>query len=121
MKLFLSGPMTGYESFNIPAFDAAAELLRAKGHEVVNPPDISRRMLQERGLSNYEDIAYEDYMAADFAELVTCDAVVLLAGWVHSSGSRREVMVAHAHQIPVIGKYENLWGLLLPASESLAA
>lgn len=119
MKLFLSGPMTGYESFNVPAFDAAAELLRSKGHEVVNPADISRRMLQERGLSDYEDIAYEDYMAADFAELVTCDAVALLTGWVHSSGSRREVMVAHAHRIPVIGKYENLWGVFV--DDSLAA
>ena len=38
-KIYIAGPMRGYENFNFPAFDAAAQLYRAIGYEVFNPAD----------------------------------------------------------------------------------
>ncbi len=39
VKIYLSGPMSGYPSFNIPAFDDAARQLRANGYQVVSPAE----------------------------------------------------------------------------------
>ena len=56
-----------------------ASLLQAKGHEPVNPHDIipTRRMIEE----NQKDPKYLDYLKADIAVLMFCDAYVLLDGW----------------------------------------
>lgn len=39
MKLYLSGPMTGYENFNFPEFFRIAEKLRKLGNKVVSPAE----------------------------------------------------------------------------------
>lgn len=112
MKIYLSGPITGIQDKNAPLFDRIAAELRQKLYEVVNPMDLGRQLLWERKASCFEDIPYEDYMSVDLAELVTCDVVLLLPGWIHSKGCRREVAVAQAHKIPVLGKHENLFAKL---------
>lgn len=44
VKIYLAGPMRGYEFFNFPAFDKAAARLRAEGHEVFSPADNDRKL-----------------------------------------------------------------------------
>lgn len=44
-KVYIAGPMTGYERFNFDAFDTAAYTLRKQGKEVFSPADHDRELL----------------------------------------------------------------------------
>ena len=84
MKVYIAGPMTGIEDLNFPAFHAAAASLRAAGVEVVNPAEI-----------NADQTAGWQYcLRCDIAQLVFCDAVVMLPGWESSKGATLENHVA---------------------------
>lgn len=83
--LYVCGPMTGIEDYNIPAFNAAAADLRAAGYTVVSPPEVAPYR---------PDWRWSDYMRADIAALVTCDGLALLPGWGESKGARTEVTLA---------------------------
>lgn len=39
--IYISGPMSGIENLNFPAFNAAAERLRGCGLKVINPAEIN--------------------------------------------------------------------------------
>ena len=84
MRVYVSGPMTGRPELNYPLFNATAAALRKQGHEVCNPA--------EAGLP--EGATWSDYMRADIALLVTCDAIVMLPDWHESKGARLEITIA---------------------------
>lgn len=84
MRVYISGPMTGHEDHNFPAFNDAAEVLRIAGFEVENPA--------EKGI--IEEWSWEDYLRYDLAKLVECEAIHLLPGWRSSRGARLEAYVA---------------------------
>lgn len=90
MKLYISGPMTGIDDYNRPAFAAEEMQLRAAGYEVFNPG------AQPEGLTRAA------YMRADIAGLLTCDGVAVLPGWDKSMGAKVEVAVAHEIGISVM-------------------
>jgi len=84
MRIYIAGPMTGLPDFNYPAFNAAAAMLRAAGHQVENPaenPDPACK-------------SWAGYMRLALAQLVTCDAIYLLKGWECSRGARIECELA---------------------------
>lgn len=91
MKLYIAGPMTGLPEYNFPAFHAAAANLRGKGHEVVNPAELPAP----------DDPTWENYLRGALRAMLTCEAVVLLPGWVKSNGARLERMVADRLRMPV--------------------
>lgn len=111
MKLYLAGPMTGYPKHNIPAFLAAAEVLRAQGHEVVVPIELDeaeypgymeKAMADDTGTAQFGDCTWGDFLARD----VKCvsdevDCVVLLPYWHMSKGARLEAFVAITCEKPV--------------------
>jgi len=103
MKVYIAGPMTGYPHHNTPAFDAAADRLRAAGYEPVSPPDITRRNPQPGIHSNgtIDAAAYVALVRLDLIELLDCAAVVLLPGWSKSKGCALEIKVAEAIGLPV--------------------
>jgi hypothetical protein len=92
MKLYLAGPMTGYENLNFPAFHAESARLRALGHEVVNPAEINSDPTAE----------WATCMRADIAELVTCEGIALLPGWAASRGATLEHHIASTLGMTVI-------------------
>lgn len=84
MKVYVSGPITGYPDHNKPAFDKATAELRAEGYEVVNVFE----------LHGSTERHWVDYIALDILELERCDAVYFLDGWEKSYGSIVEMVVA---------------------------
>ena len=111
MRLYLSGPMTGLPDHNRAAFDAAATRLRAQGHFVINPAELSALFGSEEEIGDafkeaYADplssaVSYEGHckrmtlassiMSADLAAVRSCDAIYLLRGWENSRGAKKEL------------------------------
>lgn len=89
--IYLSGPMTGLDDYNRPAFDAAENWLRDRfGCEVLNPA------------RHPDGWAYADYMREAFRDLCDATAVVLLPGWSASRGSVAEVSAASILGLDVV-------------------
>lgn len=84
MKVYISGPMTGVEDLNHPAFNEAASWLRSCGHEVVNPAE----------LGEPDGWTWEQFLRRDLRYLLECDAIFLLPGWHASRGANLEQYVA---------------------------
>jgi hypothetical protein len=83
-KIYVAGPMRGYCELNFPAFNDAAMQLAFEGWEVVNPVDINPD----------PETPYETCMKRDIAELVKCDAIYMLQGWIDSAGAKLEFSIA---------------------------
>lgn len=112
-RLYVSGPMRGYEEFNFPAFHAAAADLRAAGFEVCNPAEVMLACGCQAGTFCGSEFKHEwqEYLRADLrAMLDGADAVATLSGWERSKGARLEVHVAR-----------QLWWDVRPVDEWIAA
>jgi len=87
-RIYIAGPMRGYEDSNYPAFNRAAARFRALGWVVANPAEIG-------SLFNHSStIDPAEYIREDLHHLARCEAIALLSGWEASVGARCEVAVA---------------------------
>lgn len=82
-KVYVAGPMSGYEDFNRPAFFAMADQLKAAGFVVLNPAILPDGMTQA------------EYMQIDMAMVMVADTLVMLEGWQHSPGAVAEYHLAY--------------------------
>jgi hypothetical protein len=89
MRVYISGPITGKKDLNRPMFDAAAQWLRERGFEPVNPFDVIDQEVAER-----EGWQWSDYMRRDIAALTTCDRILMLSRWRKSKGATMENSIA---------------------------
>ena len=94
-KIYLSGPMTGVQNLNFPAFAAMTKNLRAGGHTVTNPAEI-----------NPDGGTWNDCMRRDIVALMDCDTVATLPGWEHSKGARLEVLIAERLGMTVVNAHD---------------
>lgn len=86
MKVYISGKISGLPLNNvIEKFKWHASLLESKGHEPINPIDISP-------FHDSKDWYY--YMVDDIAALLKCDAIYMLKDWGQSRGARIEYQIA---------------------------
>lgn len=90
-RFYLSGPMSGLAEFNVPAFKAATETLRANGFAVVAPHELLDVGAQP----------WAQCLRADLVALVGCDALILLPGWPQSRGARLELTTALGLDMPI--------------------
>ena len=102
MKIYLAGPMTGYENFNMPAFMEKAKQLREHGHEVFNPieADIEEYgdIVQAMKLATYHVCLKKDLdWICDHAE-----GIYMMDGWRESKGSLVEYALAKALKLEVM-------------------
>ena len=91
--VYLSGPMTGIQDFNFPAFNQKADDFREIGYDVINPAE---------NHDGKTDLPYAEYMKTDLKQVTDCDAIAMLRNWEHSNGARIELMVAQACGIPAV-------------------
>lgn len=89
-KIYISGCITGNKNA-FTEFDGAEHFLKAKGFEVINPMKLDHK----------ENSTWEDFMRADIAELMKCDAIYVLNGWEVSRGATIERDLCLKLNIPV--------------------
>lgn len=94
MKVYIAGPMTGFASYNFPAFDGAAKYLRGCGYAVINPAELDR----DTGFDPEHDAAGTAFLRGalrrDLSAICECDGVAVLPGWQQSLGACIEVALA---------------------------
>lgn len=96
MRVYLAGPMTGYDKWNFPAFDEYAARLRATGKYVISPAELDRDAGFDENDERLPDNFMFDAMRRDIEALLQVDAVVLMPGWEKSKGVAIELAVAKA-------------------------
>jgi hypothetical protein len=89
---YLSGPMTGIDDYNFPAFHEAARRLRKQGFSVFNPAE---------SFDGKQDLEWTVYMKHDYESILSCGAIMLLEGWQNSLGAVLEVLFALSIGKPV--------------------
>ena len=81
MKIYISGAITDNPNYK-KQFAEAEKKLIAEGHSVINPAK------KNKGFE------YKEYIDLGLIELMHCDAIYLLDGWMESRGSRLEFQYA---------------------------
>lgn len=101
LRTYISGPMSGIEDFNHPAFYKAERELNnvycdmqfVNPARVVLPPEMEGKPAHE---------VWVAYMRICIAQLMTCDRIALLPGWENSKGARMELDCAVRLGMPVL-------------------
>ena len=110
MRIYISGPMRHRRHYNFPAFDEAAERVRAQGNKAGNPADLDREMgFDPSGLPDDWDWSEYppgtdagEFVDRDLDALATCDAILMLPGWEKSKGATAEHAVAEWRGLTVL-------------------
>jgi len=101
-RVYIAGPMRGYEKFNFPAFDAARDLALSLGWEPISPADLDRDSGFHEDAAPMEALGPEitrQFVDRDTTALLSLrsehgDAIALLPGWEKSTGAVAEFFVA---------------------------
>jgi len=113
VKVYIAGPMSGIPQFNIPAFDAVANDLRARGYEVVSPAELDDPEIRDEELASPDgDMAsltkkvgeaWGDFLSRDVKLIADegIEAIVVLPDWYKSRGARLEVTVGTLCGLPI--------------------
>ncbi len=107
MKIYIAGPMTGYDQWNFPAFFKLEEnLLKFVPEvEVINPahndgPNLGLA-LESAGSPERPNHTWAWYMRRDLKHVLEADALCVLPGWQNSRGASLEVHVANSLGLPI--------------------
>jgi dUTP pyrophosphatase len=103
MKVYIAGPMSGLPESNYPAFNHAADRLRAAGFTPLNPAILS----DGRELTPVE---YEQILNQSTQMLLQADAVCVLPGHESSTGATLELAIARQKGIHKVGPIEMFIG-----------
>lgn len=113
IPIYLAGPMRGLANFNFPAFDYAAEKLRAQGFDVFSPAERDRTIhgkdLENNATGNEDEavsnvgFSLREALGADTDWICKrAKMIALLPGWQKSSGANAELALARALGLTVM-------------------
>jgi hypothetical protein len=117
MRIFISGPMTGFKDNNAKAFESAAEKFRKEGHTAVNPLEVTKTFgsmsdVNASFRTYYGNVLYggpnpskelaECVMEACKSAVRSCDTIYMLEGWENSRGARRELLEALKANLDIV-------------------
>lgn len=97
MKIYISGPMTGLQHNNYPAFNYADRLLRRQGYDTFNPAAI-------KGDDSW---TWEDYMRPCVRAIPDCTHIYMLDGWEKSRGANIELFIANTLGLKVMYEFKH--------------
>lgn len=92
-QIYLSGPMSGIEDNNRPAFFAAEGILQTFQWVVLNPARWS------------DEGPYATLLRRDLEAVLRVDAIAVLPGWENSRGATLEVAVAVTIGLPILATW----------------
>lgn len=92
MKIYIAGAITNNPDYK-EQFIAAEQLLRAAGHEVLNP------------IRNTGEV-YKDFIDKGLAQLQKCEAICMLPGYEESRGATLELKYAETVGLQIIEMQE---------------
>lgn len=87
-RIYLSGPMKGYEASNYPLFNRVTAKLRDMGHQVYNPAEFAPEHPQDTFPLRQAFAAYCKFICEE------ATALYLLPGWETSLGVSAELALA---------------------------
>lgn len=89
-KVYIAGPMTGYDNYNRAEFIGASIDLQDSGFTVLNPATLPDGLTQGQ------------YMDICFAMVRAADAIYLLKGYEESKGAMAELSYAEKLELEII-------------------
>lgn len=111
--IYIAGPMSGYENFNFPAFDAAEKFLTSMGFtEVFNPAQKDRETYGREIEDNPDgcqvvakDLGFDLRKTLEIDLSYICSTathIYMLDGWEKSTGARAEHATAVALGLEIV-------------------
>ena len=94
MKIYISGAITNNENYQEQFAKAEARLTQV-GHTVLNP-------------CKNDGFTYREYIDMGLCELMRCDAIYMLNGWMGSAGARLEYNYAFTVGMKIFCEGESL-------------
>lgn len=98
MRLYIAGPMTNMPNLNYPSFNATAERLAHRGHEVYNPATTFN--------GAYLDLPYDIWLREAIRLVSMVNGIVLLPGWYRSKGALTEIHIGLSLGMPFYEEYD---------------
>lgn len=89
-RIYIAGPMTGYEDFNRESFHSAADCCVKNNAVALNPAILPDGLTQGQ------------YMDICFAMIRAADAIYLLKGYEESKGAMAELAYAEKLELKII-------------------
>lgn len=94
MKVYISGAITDNPNY-LEDFKKAEEYIKGLGHTVLNP-------VKDTGFT------YREYIDMGLCELMRCDTIYMLNGWMGSNGARLEYQYAFTVGMNIIYEGEEI-------------
>lgn len=107
MRVYISGPITGYENGNRPAFYEAKESLVNMGYEVVVPFDNNTNDEESEVIGDNTSNKYWDILIKDIRSLLKVQGIVFIPEWETSKGARVEAYIGLINGLPMWEFHDN--------------